>query len=220
MTVPLVVSLLGGESSGKSTLACALELELLARGLAVVRVEEHLRAWAVAQGRSPRADEQAAVAAEQARRIEVAAQRPGVAVVIADTTALMVAAYSELCFSDPSLLAPALAQQRRHGLTLLMGLDIPWVPDGLFRDSPAMRDATDRLLRRELQEAGIGFQTIYGQGDARVRQALRAVGTALGQPLLADDPALSHGLRPWACDNCSDPECERRLFSALLARKD
>ena len=139
-------------------------------------------------------------------------------VVIADTTALMVAAYSALYFQATELLEPALAAQRACDLTLLMGLDLPWTPDGLFRDSPAVRDATDSLLRRELQGAGIAFQTVYGQGETRLRQALRAIGTALGRRLVKDDPALANGLRPWSCENCSDPDCEHRLFTGLLSR--
>jgi HTH-type transcriptional repressor of NAD biosynthesis genes len=213
------VALLGGESSGKSTLAMALERHLHdVHGLRTVRVPEHLREWCEARGRAPHIHEQAAIADEQTRLIEIARRSPAVDVVLADTTALMVAAYSALYFQDTALLAPSLAAQQRCDLTLLMGLDLPWMPDGLFRDSPALRDATDSLLRRELQGAGIAFQTVYGQGDARLRQALRALGTALGRPLVQEDPALAHGLRPWSCDNCSDPDCEHRLFTGLLSR--
>jgi nicotinamide riboside kinase len=213
------VALLGGESSGKSTLAQALERHLNdIHGLRAVCVPEHLRAWCEARGRAPHAHEQVAIADEQTRLIDRAKHAPGVDLVIADTTALMVAAYSALYFQDDTLLAPSLATQRACELTLLMGLDLPWTPDGLFRDSPAVRDATDSLLRRELQGAGIGFQTVYGQGDARLQQALRAVGTALGRPLVKEDPALANGLRPWSCDNCSDPDCEHRLFTGLLSR--
>lgn len=213
------VALLGGESSGKTTLASALQRHLNdIHGLQAVCVPEHLRAWCEARGRAPHAHEQAAIAEEQTRLIDHARQTPGVDVVIADTTALMVAAYSALYFQDTALLAPSLAAQQSYNLTLLMGLDLPWTPDGLFRDSPAVRDATDSLLRRELQGAGIAFQTVYGQGDARLRQALRAVSTALGRPLVQEDPALSNGLRPWSCDNCSDPDCEHRLFTGLLSR--
>ncbi len=215
----ICVALLGGESSGKSTLAKALQRHLTENhGLHAVCVPEHLRAWCEARGRAPHADEQAAIADEQTRLIQRARQTPGVDIVIADTTALMVAAYSALYFQDTALLAPSLAAQRSCELTLLMGLDLPWTPDGLFRDSPAVRDATDELLRRELQGAGIAFQTVYGQGNARLQQALRAVGTALGRPLVKDDPALANGLRPWSCDNCSDPDCEHRLFTGLLSR--
>lgn len=211
----LTVALLGGESSGKSTLARQLHEALGARGIASARVPEHLRDWCERAGRAPHAHEQAALAAEQTRLIDSARAE----VVIADTTALMVAAYSELYFQDRGLWPEALAAQRRVGLTLLMGLDLPWVPDGLFRDSPAAREASDALLRRELQGAGLAFQTVYGQGPQRLTVALRAIGAALGRDLLPDDPMLREGSGRWTCESCSDPDCEHRLFSALLARR-
>lgn len=218
--VTLMVALLGGESSGKTALATSLQQTLNdIHGIRSAVVHEHLRAWCEARGRAPQAHEQAAIAAEQTRLIEAARQQPGVAVAIADTTALMVAAYSALYFNDTTLLPSALEQQRRYEVTLLMGLDLPWRPDGLFRDSPAVREATDALLRRELQAAGIGFQTVYGQGGARLQQALRAIGAALGRPLVNDDPALATGRGNWTCDNCSDPDCEHRLFTGLLSRR-
>lgn len=213
------VALLGGESSGKTTLATALHRVLNEQhGIRTTCVPEHLRAWCEAMGRAPLAHEQAAIADEQTRLIQAAAQQPGVDLVIADTTALMVAAYSELYFQDSTLLAPALAAQGSYHLTLLMGLDLPWQGDGLFRDSPSVRDATDALLRRELQAGGIAYQTVYGKGDARLAQALRAIGTALRRLLVHEDPALATGLRPWSCENCSDPDCEHRLFTGLLSR--
>jgi HTH-type transcriptional repressor of NAD biosynthesis genes len=192
-TLP-VVCLLGGESTGKSTLAQALQHSL----------------------ERARVNEQAAVAAEQSRRIHEAAKQPGIDLVIADTSALMVAVYSEIYFADASLLPSARAEQSRYALNLLMGLDLPWTPDGLFRDSPAVRDATDALLRRELDTARLSYQTIYGRQEARLQQALRAVGRWLGRDLLPADRALTEGRTPWRCDNCSDPDCERRLFTGLV----
>lgn len=215
-TLP-VVCLLGGESTGKSTLAQALQHSLeQAHGLRVVHVPEYLRTWCETTGCAPKMNEQAAIANEQSRRIREAAQQPGIDLVIADTSAWVVALYSELYFADTSLLPSARAEQSRYALNLLMGLDLPWTPDGLFRDSPAMRDATDTLLRRELDAARLPYQTIYGQPDARLQQALRAVGRWLGRDLLPADRSLTEGLTPWRCDNCSDPDCERRLFTGLV----
>lgn len=212
-----VVCLLGGESTGKSTLAQALQHRLeRAHGLRVAHVPEYLRTWCEESGRAPRVDEQAAVAAEQSRRIHEAAQQPGIDLVIADTSALMVAVYSELYFADAGLLPSASAEQSRYALNLLMGLDLPWTPDGLFRDSPAVRDATDTALRRALQSANLPFQTVYGQGDARLQQTLRALERVLGQPLVPPDRSLSEGRVAWNCEKCSDPACERRLFSQLI----
>lgn len=220
------IALLGGESSGKSTLSIELTQALQAHGLRVARVPEHLRAWCEATGRAPLAREQAAIAAEQDRQIEQAAHS-GAEVVVADTTSLVVAAYSAHYFDDAGLWPDALDRQRCIDLTLLMGLDLPWEPDGLFRDSPAVRDAIDRRLRGALQGAGLPFTPVYGRGPHRLTQALRAVqnrlgdvlGERLARPLVASDAVLEQGSGRWSCDNCSDPECEHRLFSSLVRQR-
>jgi nicotinamide riboside kinase len=218
--VATTITLLGGESTGKSNLAQALCQHLnQVHHIPTVLVAEQLRQWCETMGRAPRADEQPARAAEQAQCIAQASRQHGVELVVADTTSLVIAAYSELYFNDASLLPAARAEQRGYGLTLLMGLDLPWVADGLFRDSPGVRDATDAVLRRELQIAGVRYHTIYGKGPRRLQQALRAIGSHLGRPLLEDDPALHRGRGRWACDSCSDPDCEHRLFSQLLSTR-
>jgi HTH-type transcriptional repressor of NAD biosynthesis genes len=213
------VCLIGGESSGKSTLAQDLHAHLQTRGQRCALVPEQLRAWCRAMGRAPLAHEQAARAADQGRANALALGSDA-DIVVADTSALVIAAYSELYFKDLSLWPAALAEQRRFGLTLLMGLDLPWVADGLFRDSPAHREATDALLRRELIAADLPFQTIYGQGPARCEQALRALGRAMDLDFVATDVALQSGRGRWTCESCSDPDCEHRLFSALLKTKE
>lgn len=215
----LTVTLLGGESTGKTTLAQSLYRRLNAQGIDTALVPEHLREWCAAQGRAPQSHEQSALAHEQSRRVDEAAAQPGVRVVIADTAPLVIAAYSELYFNDLSLYTGAIAWQRRVGLTMLMGLDLPWVSDGLFRESPAVREATDAALRHQLQTAELPYQTVYGRGEARSRQALRAIGAALGRTLTPSDPGWPQGRRPWNCDNCSDPGCEHRLFTQLLSQR-
>lgn len=220
--MPACIALLGGESSGKSTLSVELTRSLQAHGLRVTLVPEHLRTWCTAAGRAPLAHEQAAIAAEQDRQI-AAALDTDVDVVVADTTGLVVAAYSAHYFADESLWPSALAFQRTVDLTLLMGLDLPWQPDGLFRDSPAVRQAIDRLLRAAMQQAGLPFTPVYGQGTQRQAQALRAVqnllGSRLDRPLVASEALLEQGSGRWSCDNCSDPECEHRLFSSLVRQR-
>jgi HTH-type transcriptional regulator, transcriptional repressor of NAD biosynthesis genes len=213
----ITVALLGGESSGKTTLGLDLTHRLNTLGVSTSRVPEYLRAWCERRGRAPLAHEQAAIADEQNRQIDAAAQS-GAQVVVADTTALVVAAYSERVFNDHSLLPSSLAAQSGFNLTLLMGLDFPWQADGLCREGTASRAAIDAVLRRELQSAGIPFQTVYGSAEARLQHALRAVGALLGRPLVANNPELEAGTGRWTCENCSDPDCERRLFSGLVSR--
>lgn len=216
-SAPLIVAIVGAESSGKSTLAKALQQRLSnEHGLDCVLVSEWLRDWCDREGRTPREDEQAAIAAEQARLIEIAASQH--AVVICDTTPLMTAIYSEFIFGDKSLWPEALQFQRRCAITLLTALDLPWVADGLQRASPAVQAPIDALIRQSLLEAGSRWALISGSGEARIESALDALA-----PLLAR-PGQSQGLfsrlqqqqaaqKPWlwACEQCDVPECEHRL---------
>ena len=69
----LTVVLLGAESTGKTTLANELGSVLTAEGRKVAVVHEYLREFCEQAGRTPRPEEQAAIAAEQTRRIAAAA---------------------------------------------------------------------------------------------------------------------------------------------------
>jgi len=172
-----VVALLGAESTGKTTLAAEIGAALAARGVAVEVVPEVLREFCDTHARTPRRDEQAAIAAEQAARIDAAATRA--AVVVADTTALMIAVYSELVFGDTSLYDDALAAQRRIDLTLVTALDLPWRADGLQRDGEHVRAPVDALLRAALARGGIAATTICGADAARIAAAMRAIDAAI-----------------------------------------
>jgi nicotinamide riboside kinase len=176
MTRAFVVALLGAESTGKTTLARGLGLALAGRGDKVVVVDEYLREFCDAAGRTPHRHEQRAIAAEQSRRIEAAAAEAEI--VIADTTALMIAVYSEFVFGDTSLHAEAEAAQRRFDLTLLTALDLPWLADGLQRDGPHVRAPVDRCVQAALGRAGVGFVRVGGVGTLRLEQALRAIDAA------------------------------------------
>lgn len=213
-----LVTLLGGESTGKTALAQALHETLSAQGLRTALSPEYLRQWCEHHGRAPLAHEQAAIADEQGRQTDALARNPDLHLVIADTSPLLIAAYSELYFDDRTLWAPALDwHRRRANLSLLMGLDLPWVSDGFFRDSPAVREATDALLRRELLAADIPFQTIHGHGQARTQQALRAIARACALPIhLPETTRTPQRQTAWRCEHCSDPDCEHRLFSQLI----
>jgi nicotinamide riboside kinase len=183
MARAFVVVLLGAESTGKTTLARELGATLSARGLRVEVVTEALREFCVAAARTPRVDEQAGIAGQQSERIDAAAARADV--VVADTSALMIAVYSELVFGDASLYASALEAQQRYDLTLVTALDLPWRADGLQREGAHVRAPVDALLRRALDGAGIAFTTIAGVGALRPEAALRAVDAALARRSIA-----------------------------------
>ncbi len=228
---PLTIALLGAESTGKTQLSLALARAAEARGLQAQVVPEVLRQWCDAQGRTPRAHEQAAIAHEQARCVAAAAQTPGLDWLIADTTALTIGVYSEFLFSDSSLHPFAAQHQRNFHITLLMGLDMPWVADGLQRDGPQVREPVDGLLRQALTRAGVGYQVIYGLGEHRLQQTLGAIDELSARLCATDSIAVSavfkrangqfglnhRGLHAF-CAACGDAACERHLFTALVRR--
>jgi nicotinamide riboside kinase len=170
----MIVGIIGAESTGKTDLSVAVGIALQAAGLRCAVVPEHLRQWCIDARRTPRADEQAAIAREQQRCIEAAAETHDV--VIADTTPLLTAVYSDWVFGDRSLYAQTLQWQcRRVALTLVTALDMPWLPDGIFRDGPHVRAPVDALLRKALAGAGVPFGVVCGDGARRAEAALAAV---------------------------------------------
>ena len=170
-----VIVLLGAESTGKTTLARDIGAALRARGESVAVVDEALREFCDQHQRTPRRDEQAGIAAEQSRRI--AAVATGGSVVVADTSASMIAVYSDFVFADRSLYASAESEQRRYALTLVTALDLPWRADGLQRDGAHVRAPVDALVRASLQSAGVAYRTVGGSGSDRLANALAAVDT-------------------------------------------
>ena len=204
---PLRIALLGAESTGKTTLGRELAAHFCAQGLRVKLVPELLREWCAREGREPPPEEAEAIAREQEARVHEAAARNDI--VIADTTALMVAVYGALLFPESDLYRFAIDSLRRYDRVLLTGLDLPWKPDGLQR-SQATRDAVDAQLRELLGREAIAYRVVYGRGPQRLASALAAIATELAPELPAGNR------RAWTCEKCSDPECEHRLFTKLV----
>lgn len=117
--------------------------------------------------------------------------------------------------------APDLAS---HELILLMGLDIR---------STARREqeAADQQIRAALAHANIAYRVIYGLGEERLHHALQACKSLLKQATQMPETAMA--VAPpasveadkkarqwvWMCEKCSDPGCEHRLLSDLLASR-
>lgn len=204
------ICLLGAESTGKTALAQALAAHFHAEGKTAAVVPEVLRAWCQRTGRMPRPEEQLPIAREQEALVDEAARSAGI--VVADTSALMIAVWGAMLFEDSEFYRFALERQRRYDVTLVMGLDLPWVADGLQRQASGSRESTDAIVRNALERASIPFRVIYGRGPERLDSALLALGQAQPQAGAQERPWT------WSCDKCSDPACEHRLFTGLLGR--
>lgn len=165
--VPRVV-LLGGESTGKTTLAGAL-----AAHWGGVPVAEYGRErWEVQGGRLAEAD-LLAIAVEQGRREDLAA-RSADPVLVCDTSPLTTLGYAQWTHgrADPALEALA---GRRYTLTVLCGDEIAFDQDGTRRDA-AFRSAQQAWYRDRLAERGDRWIGVSGPVAARMAQVLQVLG--------------------------------------------
>jgi nicotinamide riboside kinase len=171
---PSLISVVGGESTGKSTLATALGARLPA-----VVVGEHLRDWVAAHGgRVPRPAEQADVMAAQ-RESELSATalagREGRPWVVSDSGPLMTAVYSIQYYDDHSLLAQAVEWTLRSDWVVWCQDDFPWQPDPQ-RDGSHARTASQRILAEIFAEhPGLPLLTAGGPFGDRVEAVVNAV---------------------------------------------
>ena len=167
MTAPAApqrIAILGAESTGKSTLADAL-----ARRYGTLWVPEYLREFVDVHGRVPHEDDQPGIARTQlAREDAMAAQPAARGFLFCDTTPLMTAVYSRIYWGrvPPALLALEAAHD--YALTLVAAPDLPWVPDGLMRDSDEVRQRVHAQLVAVLAQRGIPYVLVEGELEERV----------------------------------------------------
>lgn len=171
--MPRRIGLIGGECTGKSTLAVALAEELPA-----CLVTEALRDFVERERRTPHPDEQRILMDEQAAREDAAASSCRHDVVVCDPAPLMTAVYSALYFDDRSLVDDAVAHAEGYDLLVWCAPDLPWADEPGQRDGPVMRDRAESILAdlvaAELLPRAIPVVRVVGDLTSRVRQARRA----------------------------------------------
>lgn len=160
------VAILGGESSGKTTLAAAL-----AAHYRTLWVPEYLREFTETHGRPPLEAEQIGVARTQLER-ERQAWRQATDFLFCDTTPLMIAIYSDFCFGTVDAELARLERQHGYDFTIVTAPDIAWVADGLQRASDQVRQAIHQAVVGRLQAAGTPFLLVCGSLEQRLRQTV------------------------------------------------
>lgn len=101
-------------------------------------------------------------------------------------------------------------------LVFLLGLGRP-----AATSAPALQGA-DASIRAALQNTQTPYRVIYGSDAQRLAQVLMAVDAI--SPADADGSTMPDAARhastaTWSCEHCSDPACERKLLTDLLAQR-
>jgi len=108
-------------------------------------------------------------------------------------------------------------------LVLLAGVEALTPVQGKEKpDAAPEQEAADQLIREAL--AGVSYRVLYGTAGERLAHALHAVDSLLPAATRSRPAARPSGVKKqpwvWICDKCSDPQCEHRLLTALLAGRD
>ena len=171
--VPRVV-LLGGESSGKTTLAAAL-----AERLGTTWVPEYGRELWERNGGVLTPGDLRAIAAEQVRREDAAAPL-ACGVLICDTAPLTTYGYSGWMFGTPDPAIEPLAQRRYEGVVLCEP-DFPFVQDGT-RQAEDFRLMQQAWYRERVRQLGAPVIVATGAHEQRLADVARWIvkGFAVG----------------------------------------
>ena len=169
----LRVCLHGIESVGKSTLS-----ERLAEHYSTVLVPEYGRSHCETHGTDCREDDLLLIGEAQQAMIEAA--RPWAnRLLIADTDALMTAAWSQMMigYTPDQLIC-----HRKADLYLMLGTDAPFVDDGTrVYKSAEERDRFNRIARETLVLSRSKFVEISGSWQERQSAAIRAIDDLIEQ---------------------------------------
>lgn len=174
---PLVVVLIGSESTGKSTLAARLAERFSAPlSLEFARhFVEHHRTSPAQHDVDPIARGQ--MAFEDRARAE--AEQSRAAVLIKDTDLISTVVYARHYHGHCPPWVLDAARSRRGDVYLRLAPDVPWVADGLQRDAAHARDALHRGFGEALLEFGAVTHDIAGTWAEREAAAVAAVDAGL-----------------------------------------
>ena len=190
------LGLVGGECTGKSTIAEALAMQLT--GLIA---REVLREFVAKHDRVPEQGEQRRIMLEQIGREDALARSPGTRAVIGDPAAAMTAVYSDVYYGDSTLVPEAVEHATRYDLVLWCRPDLPWIPDPGQRDGPEYRALVDgridRLVSESLLPSGIRVLELSG---GRASRLAAAVGALASIGALPEQGAPSRAWQPPASE--------------------
>lgn len=166
------IALLGGECSGKTSLA-----HVLADALHGIVVPEELRAFVQQHGRAPHQTEQAQIFATQLAAIRRAQSVNPDRWIVCDPAAAMTAIYSQIYFADDTLLADAMRELVSTDAVIWCDIDLPWEPDGLQRDGVHMRQAAhDAIAVMVNVMPDLKIHPVSGSVRARAATVLDSLG--------------------------------------------
>ena len=162
-----IISIVGPESSGKTTLAQAL-----AHRFHAPWVEEYARAYL--SGRLAYDETDLDTIAKGQLALEESALKKAPPVLVLDTDMLVIQVWWREKYGEAPAWVEAAIRAQRDRAYLLARPDLPWEPDPL-RESQYDRERLFEVYRVALADRGAAFGIVGGAGQARLRSALKSL---------------------------------------------
>jgi NadR type nicotinamide-nucleotide adenylyltransferase len=175
----------GSECTGKTTLAARL-----ARRFEVPWSREYARILQEAKPSRLDALDVEPIARGQIALEDRARAEAGAALVVHDTDLVSTQIYARHYYGACPGWVEQAVRERRADLYLLCFPDVPWVADGLLRDSPHLREHIHGRFVLTLRELGARVVDITGPWAEREAVAIRAVERLLEARDTAEPPRL------------------------------
>lgn len=161
------ISITGPESTGKSWLA-----ENLAAHYATAWVPEYARAYLEEIGHPYSYDDILFIAGQQFRlELEAGAEQD---LIFCDTDFCVTSIWCQVKYGTCHNWITAQLNANHYGLYLLCDIDLPWEYDPL-REHPEMRAELFTMYHNLLSEKKFNFRIVTGNGDQRLKNAIRFV---------------------------------------------
>ncbi len=159
----IIVSVIGPESTGKSTLC-----QQLSQHFNMFLVEEYAREYLKDIGLDYTMDDIDTIAFTQQQKVDNAVSTA----VIQDTNPITFYIWQEYKYGLISPMIKKLLKEKIHHFTLLCQPDLPWEEDPL-RENPNDREQIFQLHKKILEENNITYKLVKGEGDERFENARR-----------------------------------------------
>jgi len=163
------VTVTGSECTGKTTLATSL-----ADRYATAWSAEFVREFVSATRATPTSGDVKAIAEGQIE-LEDAAARTASGLLILDTDLLSNIVYARHYFGSCPRWIEDTFRRRAASLYLLAGTDVPWTPDGVYRDRGDRREEMQSLFRDALEARCLPYAEVRGSHAERMKIATRAI---------------------------------------------
>jgi len=159
----------GSECTGKTTLARAL-----AEHYDTIWTPEHVREFVKSRGAAPTFDDVEAIARGEIAVEEETARRVD-RILILDTDLLSTIVYSRHYYDACPGWIEDEFRECSADFYLLAGIDVPWAPDGIYRDRGDRRVEMQALFRKALVTRRLSFVEVGGPHEERMMTATRAI---------------------------------------------